>query len=81
MGCSAVLRSLAFSALGIIVSYLFLNFYVHTGRFSLIFKVLLSNTSLGNIMDARVKSLKPRCACTGVALWLNDPPDMVQNIQ
>ena len=24
--------------------------------------------------DARVKSLKPRCACTGVVLWLNDPP-------
>ena len=26
--------------------------------------------------DARVKSLKPRCACTGVVLWLSDPPDM-----
>ena len=24
--------------------------------------------------DARVKSLKPRCACTRVVLWLNDPP-------
>ena len=24
--------------------------------------------------DARVKSLKPGCACTGVVLWLNDPP-------
>ena len=24
--------------------------------------------------DARVKSLKPRYACTGVVLWLNDPP-------
>ena len=31
--------------------------------------------------DARVKSLKPRCACTGVVLRLSDPPDMVQNIQ
>ena len=31
--------------------------------------------------DARVKSLKPRCACTGVVLWLYGPPDMVQNIQ
>ena len=26
--------------------------------------------------DARVKSLKPRCACTGVVLRLSDPPDM-----
>ena len=26
------------------------------------------------LYDARVKSLKPRCACTGVVLWLNDPP-------
>ena len=26
--------------------------------------------------DARVKSLKPRCAYTGVVLWLNDPPNM-----
>ena len=26
--------------------------------------------------DARVKSLKPRCACTGVVLWLYGPPDM-----
>ena len=24
--------------------------------------------------NARVKILKPRCACTGVVLWLNDPP-------
>ena len=24
--------------------------------------------------DARVKSLKPRCACTGVVLRLSDPP-------
>ena len=32
-------------------------------------------------VDARVKSLKPRCACTGVVLRLSDPPDMVQNIQ
>ena len=24
--------------------------------------------------DARVKSLKPRCACAGVVLWLNAPP-------
>ena len=31
--------------------------------------------------DARVKSLKPRCACTEVVLRLSDPPDMVQNIQ
>ena len=31
--------------------------------------------------DARVKSLKPRCACTGVVLRLSDPPNMVQNIQ
>ena len=31
--------------------------------------------------DARVKSLKPRCACTGVVLRLSDPLDMVQNIQ
>ena len=31
--------------------------------------------------DARVKSLKPRCACTGVVLRLSDLPDMVQNIQ
>ena len=31
--------------------------------------------------DARVKSLKPRCACTGMVLRLSDPPDMVQNIQ
>ena len=22
------------------------------------------------------KSLKPRCACTGVVLWLNAPPDI-----
>ena len=28
------------------------------------------------IDDARVKSLKPRCACTGVVLWLYGPPDM-----
>ena len=28
------------------------------------------------LYDARVKSLKPRCACTGVVLWLNDPPNM-----
>ena len=27
-----------------------------------------------NCKDARVISLKPRCACTGVVLWLNDPP-------
>ena len=27
--------------------------------------------------DARVKSLKPRCACTGVVLRLNDPPRYV----
>ena len=26
--------------------------------------------------DARVKSLKPRCACTGVVLRLSDPPNM-----
>ena len=26
--------------------------------------------------DARVKSLKPRCACTGMVLRLSDPPDM-----
>ena len=26
------------------------------------------------LYDAKVKSLKPRCACTGVVLWLNDPP-------
>ena len=26
--------------------------------------------------DARVKSLKPRCACTGVVSRLSDPPDM-----
>ena len=26
------------------------------------------------LYDARVKSLKPRCACTKVVLWLNDPP-------
>ena len=31
--------------------------------------------------DTRVKSLKPRCTCTGVVLWLSDPSDMVQNIQ
>ena len=24
--------------------------------------------------NARFKILKPRCACTGVVLWLNDPP-------
>ena len=24
--------------------------------------------------DTRFKSLKPRCACTEVVLWLNDPP-------
>ena len=34
-----------------------------------------------SLYDARVKSLKPRCACTGVVLRLSDPPDMVQNIQ
>ena len=28
------------------------------------------------LYDARVKSLKPRCAYTGVVLWLNDPPNM-----
>ena len=27
-----------------------------------------------SLYDARVKSLKPRCACTGVVLWLSDPP-------
>ena len=32
-------------------------------------------------MMSGAKSQKPRCACTGVGLWLSDPPDMVQNIQ
>ena len=26
--------------------------------------------------NARFTILKPRCACTGVVLWLNDPPNM-----
>ena len=30
--------------------------------------------SFVRFIDARVKSLKPRCACTRVVLWLNDPP-------
>ena len=25
-------------------------------------------------MMSGAKSQKPRCACTGVVLWLNDPP-------
>ena len=34
-----------------------------------------SNLSLPVIyQNARFQILKPRCACTGVVLWLNDPP-------
>lgn len=29
-----------------------------------------------NCKNARIISLKPRCAYTGVVLWLNDPPNM-----
>ena len=47
------------------------NRWKHSGIRLDIFRIFLQND---RGYDARVKSLKPRCACTGVVLWLNDPP-------
>ena len=55
--------------LSTIIYMLFFNIVHITDKFEYVHDFIFTE-------DARVKSLKPRCACTGVVLWLSDPPDM-----